>query len=91
MFGYPAYYVDGKLFACLYENGVGVKVPAADADNLVGRKGILPFQPLGRARMREWIQINREVSEHYLKDKHIFEKSVEFVSGRRSRNSRVSE
>lgn len=27
MFGYPAYYVKGKMFACVYENGVGLKVP----------------------------------------------------------------
>ena len=90
MFGYPAYYVDGRLFACLYENGVGVKVPAADADRLVGRKGIVRFQPLGRAMMKEWIQINREEPEHYLKDRHIFEKSIEFVSEGRSRNRKAS-
>ena len=28
MFGYPAYYINKKLFACLYEEGVGIKVPA---------------------------------------------------------------
>jgi hypothetical protein len=27
MFGYPAYYAGKKLFACVYENGVGIKVP----------------------------------------------------------------
>ena len=26
MFGYPAYYVGKKLFACVYEDGVGIKV-----------------------------------------------------------------
>lgn len=33
---------------------------------------------MGR-KMREWILINREKSEDYLKDKDIFEKSIEFV------------
>ena len=27
MFGYPAYYFGNRLFACVYEDGVGVKVP----------------------------------------------------------------
>lgn len=90
MFGYPAYYVDGKLFACLYEDGVGIKVPAADADTLVGRKGIVRFQPLGKGTMKEWIQINREESDHYLKDRHIFEKSIEFVSAKRPKNRKAS-
>ena len=24
MFGYPAYYINRKLFACIYEEGVGI-------------------------------------------------------------------
>ncbi|MGZ7109162.1 MAG: hypothetical protein ACXVHW_09355, partial [Methanobacterium sp.] len=68
MFGYPAYYVNKKLFACLYEDGVGIKVPEDNANELNGSEGITPFQPLGRRKMREWIQINREKSEDYLKD-----------------------
>lgn len=80
MFGYPAYYVNGKLFACLYENGVGIKLPEYKAREFVGEEGIIHFQPLGRRKMKEWIQINRENSEDYLKDKWIFESSIKFVS-----------
>jgi TfoX/Sxy family transcriptional regulator of competence genes len=35
MFGYPSYYVGGKLFACIYENGLGLKVPESMAEELV--------------------------------------------------------
>ncbi|HMK53934.1 MAG TPA: hypothetical protein VK444_04050 [Methanobacteriaceae archaeon] len=80
MFGYPAYYVKKKLFACVYEDGVGIKVPEDKANELIGEKGIIHFQPLGRAKMREWIQINRETPEDYLKDKEIFDISIKFVS-----------
>jgi len=80
MFGYPAYYINKKLFACIYENGVGVKVPENVANDLIGKEGIIHFQPMGKAKMKEWIQINREKSEDYLKDKVIFEKSIKFVS-----------
>lgn len=45
MFGFPAYYVKEKLFACLYEGGVGIKVPEKRAKELVDQEGIIPFQP----------------------------------------------
>jgi len=35
---------------------------------------------MGRRKMREWIQINRNNSEDYLKDQDIFDASVGFVS-----------
>jgi len=31
-------------------------------------------------KMREWIQINRNKTEDYLKDREIFDKSIEFVA-----------
>jgi hypothetical protein len=80
MFGYPAYYVNGKMFACLYEIGIGIKVPEEMAKDLVGKEGINHFVPLGRKRMREWIQIDRDRSEEYMKDEPIFQASVRYVS-----------
>jgi hypothetical protein len=80
MFGYPAYYVHRKLFACVYEDGVGLKLPLTQVNELVGQPGIIPFVPLGRRRMKEWVQINREQSSDYLQDRAIFERSVVFVS-----------
>jgi hypothetical protein len=80
MFGYPAYYIKKKLFACVYEKGVGIKIPERNAKELVGKKGITRFQPLGRTKMREWIQINRESPEEYLKDMEIFDISIKYVS-----------
>ena len=80
MYGYPGYYINRKLFACLYEDGVGVKVPENVASELLGKEGIIHFQPMGKAKMREWIQINRENSNDHLKDEDIFISSVEFVS-----------
>lgn len=80
MFGYPAYYVNKKLFACVYENGVAVKVPEKKANEIIGKTGIIHFQPGGRGKMKEWIQINRDKSEDYLKDQEIFDISIKFVS-----------
>ena len=80
MFGYPAYYVNGKLLACVYGEGVGVKVPEEVANKFLSEKHVVPFQPLGKPKMREWIQINRARPADYLKDINIFRTSVEFVS-----------
>ena len=80
MFGYPAYYVNKKLFACLYDEGVGIKVPAKVAESLVGKKGIIRFQPKGRRPMKEWIQINHERSEDYRMDQEILKISINYVS-----------
>jgi hypothetical protein len=80
MFGYPAYYINKKMFACVYEDNVGIKVPAILANELIGKKGVTYFQPLGRAKMKEWIQIHRESPEEYLKDREIFNASVDFVA-----------
>ena len=80
MFGYPAYYINKKLFACLYEEGVGIKVPAEVAESLVGKKGIIRFQPKGRKPMKEWIQVNHKYSEDYRKDEEILKISVEYVA-----------
>jgi len=79
MFGYPAYYVDDKLFACVYGSGVGVKVPEDFAAGLLKRPHIVSFQPMGKPAMKEWIQINRQRSEDYRNDLEIFQLSVEFV------------
>ncbi|HVP95616.1 hypothetical protein [Methanoregula sp.] len=80
MFGYPAYYVKGKLFACVYENGVGIKVPATMAENLAGQTDITWFVPLGRRKMKEWIRIDREKSEEYRDDREIFSAAITYVS-----------
>lgn len=79
MYGHPAYYVGGKMFASLYMNGVCVKVPESLKNELLKKEEIVPFEPMGK-KMREWILINRKKSEDYVKDKDIFESSIEYVS-----------
>lgn len=79
MYGHPAYYVGGKLFASLYMDGVCVKIPEKRVKDLLKRGNIKPFEPMGR-KMKEWILIVREKSEDYLNDRLIFDESIEFVS-----------
>ena len=80
MFGFPAYYAGQKLCICLYEQGVGVKLPEQTAAVLlVADPNVIPFQPLGKPKMREWIQINLERSEDYKQYLAVFEESIRFV------------
>lgn len=79
MFGYPAYYINKKMFACVYEQGVGIKIPAEAAKDLLDKTGISHFQPMGRAVMKEWIQITRENPEDYSKDIEIFKTAIKYA------------
>lgn len=80
MFGYPAYYAGEKLAICLYEEGVGAKLPAETASRLIAEdQHVVPFQPLDRPKMREWIQINLSGPADYGEYLGILEESIRFV------------
>lgn len=80
MFGYPAYYAGKKLCICLYEEGVCVKVPETIASALLERdKNVIPFQPMGKPKMREWIQINLKDSGEYRNYEKVFQQSINYL------------
>lgn len=80
MFGFPAYYVGRKLCICLYEEGVGIKLPAPSVAGLLeSDPNAIPFQPLGKPKMREWVQINLDDSEAYAQYEAVFHESILYV------------
>jgi hypothetical protein len=81
-----AYFVADKMFACISGDGVGLRLPAATATELqFSRDNVVPFSPGGMASTREWIQINRADAAEYEKDLALFQSSLDFVKGTRSR------
>jgi hypothetical protein len=80
-----AYFVADKMFACISNGGVGIRLPAATATELhFSMDNTAPFQPAGLPATREWIQINRADPADYAKDLEIFQTSLDFVKkGRR--------
>jgi hypothetical protein len=79
MFGFPAYYAGRKMCICLYEDGVGVKLPQQTVARLLETDpNTSPFQPLGRARMREWIQINVNQADDYQNYRAVFEEALAY-------------
>lgn len=84
--GLDAYFVSDRMFACIAGNGVGLRLPVATATELQFSRGdVVAFQPGGLTSTREWIQIDRADAADYAKDLALFEASIEFVKGSRTR------
>jgi len=84
--GLDAYFATDKMFACISGKGVGLRLPQAKARELqFSRDNVVPFQPGGLASTREWIQIDRADAADYEKDLELFQASLEFVTGGRTR------
>jgi hypothetical protein len=83
--GLDAYFVADKMFACISGNGIGIRLPVAEATELqFSRDNVTSFSPGGMASTREWIQIERADAADYAKDLELFQASLEFVKqGRR--------
>ena len=80
MFGFPAFYAGKKLCICLYEQGVGIKLPEETVKELLETDiNIVPFQPFGKPKMREWVQINLRRSEDYRQYRSLFDESIRHV------------
>lgn len=63
MFGVPAFYAGKKMFACVYGDIIGIKVPEDVARRLLEDARFAPFQPYGKPKMREWVQFSCEPYE----------------------------
>jgi hypothetical protein len=80
MFGFPAYYVGKKLFACVYENGVGLKVSAQTLEEQAGNEDVSPFVPMGRHTMKAWIYLTHPSPESFLENRTLLESSAAYVA-----------
>ena len=78
--GVDAYFVGDRMFACLTEHGVGLRLPVAAATELqFARANVVPFKPGGSIISREWVQIERADAAEHEKDLQLFRDSLEFV------------
>jgi hypothetical protein len=79
VFGLPCYKVNGVVFATLYGEGVGIKLPEARVKELLEQPGCVPFRPFGRKRGKEFVQINHENPQDYQHDHSLFEEAMRYV------------
>ncbi len=55
MFGYPAAFVNGNLFASLHQESLILRLPEVDRGTLIGVHGATPFTPMPGRTMREYV------------------------------------
>lgn len=81
-FGYPAYKVNGKVFAFVGGNAVSIKLPVARVQELIATHAdAKPFEVADGIIWREWVSIDHAQSDDYAQDIGLFEESVQFVVG----------
>jgi len=78
-FGYPAYKINGKIFAFVGSKGVAIKLPAARVKQLINGQIMKPFEAGEGNVWPEWLSIQRDTFEDYEQDAGLFEESVEFL------------
>ena len=58
MFGKPCVKINGKAFACFFENCMVFKLMGKQHENALAVKGSKLFDPSGKGRaMKEWVQV----------------------------------
>ena len=89
MFGFPAYYAGTKLCICLYEQGVGIKLPEMSVAKLLSSdQNAKPFQPMGKPKMREWVQIDLDDSDEYRRYMPVFVESIRYLLKQQGKGNR---
>lgn len=78
MFGYPCYKVGRKMFCCVYDPGVALKLPKPQVEELLKKRGNVPFVVMDK-RMKEWVMLVRKDSRSYAKLCTLFLDSLQFV------------
>jgi TfoX/Sxy family transcriptional regulator of competence genes len=61
MFGYPAAFVNGKLFAGLHQESFILRLPQAEREKLQREHGANVFEPMAGRPMREYVVLPQAV------------------------------
>lgn len=81
-FGYPAYNINGKVFAFVGGPGMSLKLPEMRAKFLIAtRPEIRPFEPAEGIVWKSWISIMPTDFHAYEQYEDLFHEAVEFVRG----------
>ena len=66
MFGKPCLKVDGKAFACFFQDEMVFKLRGKDHEEALKLKGSQLFDPSGKKRpMKEWVQVPFKYSKQW--------------------------
>ena len=82
-FGYPAYKINGELFAFVEQAGIALKLPDSRICQLAAANAAMhSFEPVTGLIWSEWLSIQRVQSADYWQDLGLFEEAARFVLGR---------
>jgi hypothetical protein len=80
-FGYPAYKVNGKIFAFVGGDGAAIKLPASRVQNLIGtHPDYKVFEVTTGVFWKEWLAIDHSESADFEDDVHLFEEALVYVA-----------
>jgi TfoX/Sxy family transcriptional regulator of competence genes len=57
MFSYPAAFINGNMFSCLFRSSMILKLSEADRDACTHEFGAKPFEPMPGRAMREYVTV----------------------------------
>jgi TfoX/Sxy family transcriptional regulator of competence genes len=57
MFGYPAIFVNGNMFAGLVRDKMILRLGVADVEKFLALPGATPFIAMGGRRMKQWVAV----------------------------------
>ena len=79
VFGMPGYYINGKLFASIYESGLTLKLPKEKCKELIENvDGFDAFAPLGNV-MKEWVHLTKDDPNSFEDEIELMIESMNFV------------
>ncbi len=80
MFGYPAYFVDGRMFAGVFEDQVFLRLPDAEAEKLAEEYSeSRSFEPMKGRPMRSYVTIPKAIYSSDEAFKPWIEKSIAYT------------
>ena len=78
MFGYRAYFVGRRMFACVTDEGVCLRLGSHLSEKTIASGAASPFRPHGRP-MRGWVEIGVERGDTWLEARDVFLRALTFA------------
>jgi hypothetical protein len=75
MFGHPSFKAGGRMFACVYDGGLGLKLPEPQVHAAMTQPDISAFSPYGKS-MPAWIFIEHDDAAAYEHDQDLLEAAI---------------
>jgi TfoX/Sxy family transcriptional regulator of competence genes len=81
MFGYPAVFVNGNMFAGVFQDGIFARLSPADRSALEAEHGPSPFEPMPGRPMKDYVLLPEAVLEDEAATQALLAKALAHASG----------